>query len=173
MLPLKLVIFVVATCLFVVVSLRRPSRHSPFRLAAWELLLALVLVNADRWFDEPFSAVQIASWLLLVASGYLVIEGIRLLRKVGRPVDELEGTTVLVVEGAYRYIRHPLYASLLFLGWGAFLKEVTVTAAVLAVAASACLLATALVEQRENAAKFGQQYEDYMKRTKMFIPFVF
>jgi protein-S-isoprenylcysteine O-methyltransferase Ste14 len=173
MFTVKLVIFVVASCLVVIVSVRRPSRHSPYRLLAWELLVALLLLNVDHWFRDPFSVRQIASWLLLIASGYLVVEGIRLLRKVGRPRDEIEGTTVLVVVGAYRYIRHPLYASLLFLGWGAFLKDPSLLAGVLTVMASACLLATALVEQKENVQKFGQAYVDYKKRTKMFVPFLF
>jgi protein-S-isoprenylcysteine O-methyltransferase Ste14 len=115
---------------------------------------------------------QIASWLLLIASGYLVIEGLRLLRRIGKPRDEVEDTTVLVVVGLYKYLRHPLYASLLFLGWGAFLKDPSLLAAVLVVAASAALLVTAKVEEGENVKKFGEPYVDYMKRTKMFVPFV-
>jgi protein-S-isoprenylcysteine O-methyltransferase Ste14 len=111
--------------------------------------------------------------LLLIASIYLVAEGIRLLRKIGKPRDELEATTVLVEVGAYKFIRHPLYASLLFLGWGAFLKDPSLPAAILAVAASAFLVATAKVEEKENVEKFGSGYIDYMKRTKMFMPYLF
>jgi protein-S-isoprenylcysteine O-methyltransferase Ste14 len=140
---------------------------------AWELLLVLLLLNADLWFRDPFSVRQIASWLLLIASGYLVVEGVRLLRKIGRPRDEIEGTTVLVVVGAYKYLRHPLYASLLFLGWGAFLKDTSLLAGILAVAASAFLGVTAKVEEAENVKKFGRDYVDYMKRTKRFVPFLF
>ena len=140
---------------------------------AWELLLVLLLLNADLWFRDPFSVRQIASWLLLIASGYLVVEGVRLLRKIGRPRDEIEGTTVLVVVGAYKYLRHPLYASLLFLGWGAFLKDTSLLAGILAVAASAFLWVTAKVEEAENVKKFGRDYVDYMKRTKRFVPFLF
>jgi protein-S-isoprenylcysteine O-methyltransferase Ste14 len=140
---------------------------------AWELLLVLLLLNADPWFRDPFSVRQIASWLLLIASGYLVVEGVRLLRKIGRPRDEIEGTTVLVVVGAYKYLRHPLYASLLFLGWGAFLKDTSLLAGILAVAASAFLWVTAKVEEAENVKKFGRDYVDYMKRTKRFVPFLF
>jgi protein-S-isoprenylcysteine O-methyltransferase Ste14 len=172
MFTVKLAIFVVASCLVVIVSVRRPSRHSPYRLLAWEFLLGLLLLNAGPWFRDPFSVRQIASWLLLIASGYLVIEGLRLLRRIGKPRDEVEDTTVLVVVGLYKYLRHPLYASLLFLGWGAFLKDPSLLAAVLVVAASAALLVTAKVEEGENVKKFGEPYVDYMKRTKMFVPFV-
>lgn len=31
---------------------------------------------------------------------------------------------------------------------------------------------TAYIEEKEMVEKFGQQYRDYMKETKMFIPFI-
>ena len=34
-----------------------------------------------------------------------------------------ENTVKLVEVGLYRFIRHPMYASLLLLAWGAFLKH--------------------------------------------------
>jgi protein-S-isoprenylcysteine O-methyltransferase Ste14 len=168
----KLIILAVASSFFVVVSVLRPSRHGVFRLLAWESLLVLILLNADNWFQDPFSPLQVCSWVLLIASMCLAVEGIRLLRKIGKPKDELEDTTVLVVVGAYHYIRHPLYASLLFLGWGAFLKGPSPLAGALVVAASAFLVATAKVEEKRNLEKFGNDYVDYMKRTRMFIPFL-
>jgi protein-S-isoprenylcysteine O-methyltransferase Ste14 len=154
------------------VSILRPTRHGVFRLLAWESLLALVLVNSSNWFRDPFSPLQIGSWLLLAVSIYLAVEGIRLLRKVGKPRDELEDTTVLVQVGAYRFIRHPLYASLLFLGWGALLKDLSIIAAVLAVAATVFLVATAKVEEKRNLERFGDSYADYKNRTKMFVPYL-
>jgi protein-S-isoprenylcysteine O-methyltransferase Ste14 len=41
------------------------------------------------------------------------------------------------------------------------------------VAISAFITAAAKVEERENLRKFGADYAEYMKSTKMFIPFVF
>ncbi len=37
---------------------------------------------------------------------------------------------------------------------------------------SAFLIATAKVEEKENVLKFGDQYVAYMKKTKMFVPFL-
>ena len=85
----------------------------------------------------------------------------------------LERTTMLVTAGAYRYIRHPLYSSLLFLAWGAFFKAPSWIGGLLAAAATLFLVATARVEEAENAAFFGPAYEAYSKGTKMFIPFLF
>ena len=154
-------------------SLRSGRQHAFPRLFVFEALLALVLLNAATWFKDPFSPRQLVSWLLLAVSIGLALHGFYLLRRIGRPSGDLENTTTLVRQGIYRYIRHPLYSSLLWLAWGAFLKDVSALALLLALAASAALVATARVEEAENLAKFGEGYRGYMRTTRMFVPFLF
>ena len=162
-------------------ALVEPGSHGFYRFFAWEFLLALFLRNAPDWFEQPLAWNQLISWALLLVSLFLVIHSARLLQRsgaqhAGRPGDGLyafEKTTRLVMTGAYRYIRHPLYSSLLFLGWGMFFKSPDPLDGLLALAATVLLLATAKAEERENLAYFGEQYRAYMHRTKRFIPFVF
>ncbi len=157
-----------------------PRSHGFYRFFALECILALILLNADRWFTNPFSLPQLISWLLLLGSTVLVLWGVRLLLEVGKPARStrreeevgMEATTTLVTVGIYRYIRHPLYASLLYLGWGAFFKHVTLLTCGLVFALTAFLTATAKVEEVENLHKFGEGYAAYKKNTKMFIPFL-
>jgi protein-S-isoprenylcysteine O-methyltransferase Ste14 len=85
----------------------------------------------------------------------------------------MEKTTELVKVGAYRYIRHPLYSSLLFLSWGVFFKNPSWVAVFLAVISTFALTMTARMEETENVHFFGLAYQDYMKQTRMFIPFLF
>jgi protein-S-isoprenylcysteine O-methyltransferase Ste14 len=102
---------------------------------------------------------------------------------MGRPSKEaasaradlaFERTTRLVRTGVYRFIRHPLYASLLAATWCAHLKNPEAAASLgLALAASAFLTATAVAEEVENLERFGLDYAAYMRRTRRFIPFVF
>jgi protein-S-isoprenylcysteine O-methyltransferase Ste14 len=180
---IKVLIFAVGTfCLALLAwrTFRFPGSHGFYRFFAAEALLALVVVNASGWFDDPFTLRQLASWLLLLGSLVLAVHGFVLLHRLGKPRatnDEsadfaFEKTTTLIRTGAYKYIRHPLYASLLLLTWGAFLKKFTLAALLLAACATACLVATALAEEKENLAKFGEEYAEYMKTTKRFIPFV-
>ena len=75
-------------------------------------------------------------------------------------------------EGAYGLIRHPMYTSLLLLVGGALLKRVSARSVALAGVASACLVATALIEETENRDAFGEEYAVYARRTRRFIPFV-
>jgi protein-S-isoprenylcysteine O-methyltransferase Ste14 len=86
----------------------------------------------------------------------------------------IERTTRLVAVGAYRYIRHPLYCSLLALTLCAFLKRPLAPASLaLALGGMGFLFATAICEERENIERFGSSYLAYMKQTRRFIPFLF
>ena len=102
----------------------------------------------------------------------MAICGFYLLRTIGAPQHGIESTTVLVKCGAYRYIRHPLYSSLLFITWGSLIKGISLWTILLALLATAFVVATTKVEEKENLQKFGVQYAEYMKTTRMFIPFV-
>ncbi len=161
--------------------LRAPRTHGFYRFFAWELILALVLVNVDVWFRDPFSTRQIISWLLLIASLFLVIQGAHLLHRIGRPDDTrhddpalmgIERTTTLVETGVFKYIRHPIYTSGLSGAWGVFLKDPTWLGGTLTLAASVFLVTTAKIEEAECIRYFGPAYQRYIDHTKMFIPFL-
>jgi protein-S-isoprenylcysteine O-methyltransferase Ste14 len=178
------ILFLAGTAFFSWVSrhaLLKPRSHGFYRFFAWECILALVLRNFPMWTVDPFVPRQIASWLLLIISALLAIHAVRLLRGLGRPVEarddaellSFEKTSTLVTTGAYRYIRHPMYAALLYLGWGAFLKDVAPPSVMLVGVMSLALLLTALRDEAECKTYFGAVYTDYMKRSKRFIPFIF
>jgi protein-S-isoprenylcysteine O-methyltransferase Ste14 len=154
-------------------SLKDRRSHGFYRAFAFEILLALFLINVPAWLETPLAPLQLASWILLVISAALAIHGLSILRRRGRPASSLESTTMLVTSGIYRFIRHPLYASLLYLGWGIFFKRLTPISTALTAAATLSLYLTARTEERENVYKFGDSYVDYMAKTKRFIPFVF
>lgn len=181
---LKGLIFIVASIPLVwlsLSSLRNACSHGFYRFFAWEAILAVIVLNIDYWFYKPFRTYQIFSWLLLIASGLLVIHGIYSLHMLGKPDKKrddpmligIEKTTKLVTEGAYRYIRHPIYSAGLFLVWGSFFKHISWITFSLAVISTLFLTMTAKKEEVESLRFFGDQYQSYMKRTKMFIPFLF
>lgn len=153
--------------------MRNPRSHGFYRFFTFESLLALILLNLVYWLREPFSAMQIISWLLLTLSSVLAVQGFYLLYVSGKPVGGFEHTTTLVKRGVYKYIRHPLYASLLWLGWGVFFKDPSLIGGILVLAVSASLIATAKAEEAENLRRFGADYASYMKSTRRFIPFLF
>ncbi len=164
-------------------SLLHPAAHGFPRFFGWVAILALLAHNVTRrWFADAAAPNQLASWFFLVLSLIPLAFGLRQLIALGRPDAAVrrdpkqfsfEQTTALVTTGIYRWIRHPLYASLVFLAWGVFFKRPDWAAGCLTLAATVCLVATMVAEERENVAYFGEPYARYAATTKRMIPFVF
>jgi protein-S-isoprenylcysteine O-methyltransferase Ste14 len=180
----KLVVFAILSAGLTYVSrasLFRPGSHGFYRFLAWEAILALFLLNENDWFHDPFAWNQLLSWVLLFCSIPPLVLGVRTLISVGEPVkhrDEdaellaFEKTTKLVTTGIYRYIRHPLYSSLLLFAWGAFFKAPAWFAGLLVLSSTVLIFATAKADEAECIRFFGPSYRSYMKQSKMFIPFL-
>ena len=153
-------------------SIRYKRYHGIARFFAFESVFILVLLNYRIWFINPFSPLHIISWILLILSIYVVIAGFTLLKRKGKPDSNFENTSVLVKAGIYGYIRHPLYCSIFLLGTAVMLKDPGSAQIVLGIINLIAIYFTAKIEEREMITKFGDDYREYMKETKMFIPFI-
>lgn len=176
--------FILGTIILVLISkrsLRSYKYHGFYRFFVFEFTLSLIILNIPHWLENPFTFQQIVSWILLFISLLLVIQSFYLLSKYGgskkrdmHPSNfEIENTVNLVKKGVYKYIRHPMYGSLLFLAFGALFKHITFFTVLLAVGTLLFLIITAKFEEKENLEFFGIAYEEYKKETKMFVPFLF
>jgi protein-S-isoprenylcysteine O-methyltransferase Ste14 len=122
------------------------------------------------WLRGAVFAVGVVLMLLGVALRWWAI---RMLGRFFTRDVATRGDQVVVQNGPYRFIRHPAYSGTLLtvLGIG-----VALTNWVSIVAAVAFSLAGHLYRVRiEEAAlrkALGKPYEDYMRRTRRFIPFV-
>ncbi len=179
----RIIIFIVCTLFFIRFSWRtlgNPGTHGFYRFFVFEGILLLVLLNHAYWFTDPFAPLHLLSWSFLLTSIVFIVQSLMMLKKKGGHADRqempenlsFENTVHIVKVGLYRYIRHPMYSSLLFLGWGAFLKHITPLTIVLILLVSGLLITVARVEELENISFFGKAYESYMQRTKMFIPWL-
>ena len=153
-----------------VVSLKEKRFHGIPRFFVFEGLLLLGLVQAKAWFVNPLATRQIISWILFIASIYYAAFGIYTYMKIAKPGANFENTTKLVSTGLYKFIRHPMYASLLFLGWGMMLKDINPLTVNITGLLSISVYLTCKVEEKEMITRFGEEYRDYMKRTRMWIP---
>lgn len=159
-------------------ALKNPGTHGFYRFFAFEGILALILLNHPYWFNKPFAALHILSWLLLLASIIFIVHSLTMLKTYGGHAERkdmpenytFENTTQIVNTGLYHYIRHPMYSSLFLLAWGAFFKHPTAFTTIVVVAVSALLIITSKMEEQENILFFGESYKSYIKQTKMFIP---
>jgi len=159
-------------------TLLKFTSHGFYRFISWECIAWLTATSVWVWFDKPFSPPQLISWSCLIYSILVLILGVIQLRKMGKSSKErtddtlytFEKTTELVDTGIYKYIRHPLYSSLIFLTFGILFKNVNAINLILAFISTICLFFTARFDEKECVTYFGDKYKEYMTRSKMFVP---
>jgi protein-S-isoprenylcysteine O-methyltransferase Ste14 len=165
-------------------SLLHITSHGFYRFLAWECILWLIIVNIKYWYTDPFCLAQIFSWIFLFCSIFLLIPAVRLMKKMGKPKENrsdipadstlyaFEKTSELIQTGIFKYIRHPMYGSLLFLTWGVCLKNPELTLILISILSTIFLYVTAKTEEKEDIKYFGDEYRKYIKKSKMFVPYI-
>jgi protein-S-isoprenylcysteine O-methyltransferase Ste14 len=80
----------------------------------------------------------------------------------------------VIEDGMYRWVRHPSYTGgmLMYLGTGLALTN-WLSVVIIGTAGVAAYFYRVRVEERALQAALDGRYEEYMARTKRFIPFVF
>jgi len=160
--------------------LKNPEHHGFYRFFAFECILIIIISNAPYWMGNLINPAQFLSGVFLTTSVLFVFLALFQLKRAGgkrasstNPENyNFENTNNLVSSGIYKYIRHPMYSSLLFLTWGAFLKHFTWYGLVPALAASVFIYLAVKKEEKENISYFGEAYKNYIQKTKKFIPFI-
>ncbi|HLP74950.1 MAG TPA: isoprenylcysteine carboxylmethyltransferase family protein [Bacteroidales bacterium] len=154
-------------------SIRFKRYHGISRFFAFESVFILILLNYKVWFTDPFSWHQLISWVLLFFSFYPVISGYILLKRHGRATINFENTSRLVKTGIYHFIRHPLYLSVFLFGTGVMMKDPGTIQVILGIINLVAVYITSRIEEGEMIAKFGDEYREYMRETRMFVPYIF
>lgn len=174
---IEIIVFILGTICLIYISwnysIKEKRYHGIPRFFVFESIFLLVLLNYIDWFKDPFSLIQIISWILLISSAIIAFLGFYILHKRGKPEGQIEDTTNLIITGMYKYIRHPIYSSVIPGVIGVLLKGIGYTQIIVTVTIFVFLVFTAKVEEKEMIKKFGSEYEDYIKKTKMFIPYIF
>jgi protein-S-isoprenylcysteine O-methyltransferase Ste14 len=180
----ELITFIILSIIIVAFSWRalfNVKAHGFYRFFAWEGIVWLLVNNYQYWLIDPFSFLQIISFILLFSALFIAIISFILIKTRGK-IDKnrndntaysFEKTTELVETGIYKYIRHPMYGSLIFLTWGIYLKNInSISLLIVSILSTIFLLITAKVEEKEDLKFFGEKYKDYIKKTRMFIPYI-
>jgi protein-S-isoprenylcysteine O-methyltransferase Ste14 len=77
----------------------------------------------------------------------------------------------LVTTGPYRYMRHPIYASILLLIWAGVAANPSAVSAALGLFATV-MLALRMVFEETLVRRTYPEYDDYARRTKRVVPFI-
>jgi protein-S-isoprenylcysteine O-methyltransferase Ste14 len=87
--------------------------------------------------------------------------------------DKLVTDHKLVVDGPYKFIRHPIYTGFIFMVSGSFLAVADAAFLILLVATFAILFFKARREETILRQQYGPEYERYRKSVRMLIPFIY
>ncbi len=158
-------------------------RHGlPIRLAL--IIVAIFLIRAgafERGFFYPSypPAAPAPVVILLGAAGVVLCAAgiasavwarIYLGRNWGMPMTLREGHA-LVTAGPYRWVRHPIYGGILAALLGSALALGAAWLLLLALF-GIYFVYGAKIEEKAMLEQFPDEYPAYLKRTKMFVPFV-
>ena len=180
----NLLVFVLLSVPLVYLSWRSMfslRNHGFYRLIVWECALWLGIQNHQYEVGGGVDLSLTPATFLTLGSLIIVIWALATMYRHGQvsqqrhdsTLFEFEKTTELVDKGLFRYIRHPMYTSLLCLMWGFFWRQPTWPLLAVALLGSFACYMAALIEERENLEFFGEKYQEYMRSTKRFVPFVY
>ena len=77
----------------------------------------------------------------------------------------------LVTTGPYKYVRHPIYAAVLYFAWTGVLSHLSVMNIALGICAIGGAVLRMVVEEKLVATRYPE-YEAYANRTARVIPFL-
>ncbi len=161
------VFFVEQMWVVVAYLIRRPARAISRRMRDW--LLAFggtfggVLFRPDG--AHPPWGLTAGLWVQLFGLAICVTSFLAL----GRSFGFVAADRGLVKRGPYAIVRHPIYASYLFLQAGYLLQSISIRNALVMVFASGCNVGRAMVEDRMLAT--NEEYDEYRSQvTWRLIP---
>lgn len=90
------------------------------------------------------------------------------------PVLEIRKDHKLITEGPYKYVRHPMYTCMWLMVAGLWLISSNWVVGIVALLTWSILYFIRLPdEEKMMIEEFGDQYKDYMIRTKRIIPWMY
>lgn len=126
----------------------------------------------DNFFGySTFLNQYIPSWvripvgiILIILASYLAVTGLYLVfgKKRAKPV--------VIREGAFRIIRHPIYLSEIILYLGLLTLSISLAALVIWIVGIVFLHYISRHEEKLLIARFGEEYKKYMRDVPMWIP---
>ncbi len=127
-------------------------------ISAWEF--------KGSWFTSLSGSALFFAGIIIAATGVIS------LGKNLTPLPLPRENSALIVTGAYRYVRHPIYSGIIFMAFGWALWRHNWITVGLALLLSAFFDIKSRFEERLLQAKFPA-YMEYRKRVRKLLPFIY
>jgi protein-S-isoprenylcysteine O-methyltransferase Ste14 len=159
-----------------------PARYDGVFYAICSGLTLMLAVVLWQRVDTPvFRLEGVVRWITVACSWFaaalLVVSGYAVRRTIDffglRPIrahlrGESPRSTPFIVDGPYRWVRHPLYSCILALLWAR--PEMRADGLLLSILWSGWIVVGTVLEERDLVADFGDVYRRYQHQVPMLIP---
>jgi protein-S-isoprenylcysteine O-methyltransferase Ste14 len=127
-----------------------------------------VYLLSGATYGNPQFVLYVFAYGQLIGSP-LVIGGLLLIYKGWKEIVFKRGT-VLVTEGIYTVVRHPQYLGFLLMTLGQFVVWPTIPTAIVWPLLAILYFRQAKREEAVLSEKFGERFQEYARKTPMFLP---
>jgi protein-S-isoprenylcysteine O-methyltransferase Ste14 len=114
------------------------------------------------------STIPIKRWVTLLIGGMIFAIGAVLLVPTWKV--SFKGSSRLVTNGIYAHLRHPHYLSNMIWGFSCTLLLNSWWSFLIFIVSLPIIYRLILLEEKELADKYGEEYERYRERVPMFLP---
>jgi protein-S-isoprenylcysteine O-methyltransferase Ste14 len=152
------------------------DRYSVILILIMSVLSTIIPVADWAYFSNPYESnltLTIVGFVILWFGVALRNYSIRILGKHFTPTIQLQQDHDLITTGPYSVIRHPSYlgALMAIVGIAIFFNSLIGTLAA-CIAMMIAYIVRITAEEKALKSLFGSKYQEYQKRTKKLIPFL-
>ena len=145
-----------------------PNRIKSLLLVALQFVFIVLLL-----LGTPLHNIPALAYAFIILSILLVLWAVITMQKSKlRILPEPSLHATLIINGPYRFIRHPMYTAILLASTGLLTHQFTWIRLAIAIALAIVLLVKLFWEEQMLSRKF-EAYEQYSKSTYRLIPFIF
>ena len=145
-----------------------PHHLKSILLVALQFVLILLLLSGTS-----LNNFSIASSVFITLSLGLVFWAVATMQKSKlRIFPEPSANAVLITSGPYRFIRHPMYTSILLGSIGLLIHQFTPMRSAIVITLAIVLFIKLTWEEKMLCQKF-EGYKNYMKQTQRLFPYIF
>jgi len=129
-------------------------------------------LNAPSFFlrQSTFLSEYLPLYIRLIILGLTLVAGIYLFRSGHVVIRHEERPSILVTQGVFHYVRHPLYLASILTYFGVAISTASLFSLALGVGILFFYNYIASYEERLLEVKIGDEYRNYRRRTGKWIP---
>jgi len=154
--------------------MKEKNGEYPLGDAGQLMLLGLFLVvwGGDSFFlhKSTFLSEYVPLYIRLSILGFTLLTAMHLFRSGHVVVSHEQRPNSVVVNGAFRYVRHPLYLASLLTYLGLTVSTLSLFSLALFVGIFVFHNFIANYEEKLLEARFGEEYRKYKKKTGKWVP---